>query len=263
MFQDLKIYNTKYPNGFALSEMGAILTRESSMDLFPSRELHTASVLGRPGSLQTREVIQPRNINLVVHFSVAELEISNPFRLYTLDELDNFLTQLFVNNYSAYEVEFTDMPGRFYPVVWDNSRAPRFLIADGIVSYTLIGYDPYIYGDKIERLATIANTALLQQFGTEVCEPVFRVKASELGRFELSINGNITVYTLNPSYNVSNTGYVTLDVRTRTLINEVGQNLLPQYPGGFPTFPANSIVLISPLSGTTEVLVSYRSRSLY
>lgn len=263
MFQDMRIYTRDYQNGFTLSEMGAILTSESSMDLFPQRDLHTTTIVGRPGSLKTNSVIRPRNINPVIHFTTEDLPTNNRFKGYTIDELDSFLTSLFINDYEDYYIEFTDLSGKFYPVVWDSAKAPRILLADGIVSYNLICYDPYVYGDVIQRLVTGSSVTLHQQYGTESVFPTIRCKANEPGLFTLIVNGVSTDYTLNPSYSAQNTGYIYLDTYKRTMINDAGTNLLNHYAGGFPEFPSGSSVSASIGTGTTEVLFSYRSRSLY
>ena len=181
MFSDAKVYVPGYENGFLLSSMGAIIKRSSSIQMVPPITLGTAHILGRPGELVGSRTVGPRQIQLDIHFSSEELEENNPFHGFTVDELDDFLTRLFVNNYQPFEIEFTDLPGRYYEANFDDSAVPRFYPADGEVGYTLVCHDPYVYGD-LENLqgdnGDVVGKAL--NLGTEVVEPTIVIDGADL-----------------------------------------------------------------------------------
>lgn len=259
MFRDMIVYTDEYKNGFSLSSLGAILTRESSIDLIPNRTIGTGSPVGRPGSLKSSITLGYRTIKPVIHFSPEEINSDSPFKYYSLDELDDFLTRLFINNYKEFEVEFPELSGRFYKAYFNSAQTPKFYLSDGEVSYVLTCYDPFIYGDEIvsylsSEPVTVDGSSTHKDTGLTISIP-----SGQSGSINWIHGGQTTGLVVNPS--LANLGDITFNTLERTIKDSGNNNLLPFYNSVFPVVPPEEIHQFT--TSETGIKISYRRRYLY
>lgn len=257
MLSDAKVYVKGYENGFLLSSMGAILKRTSSLQMVPPISLGLAHVLGRSGELIGSRTIEPRQIQLDIHFSTDELDDRSPFKRFDIDELEDFLTRLLVNNYDPFEIEFTDFPGRFYKAVFNDSIIPRFYMVDGVVGYTLICYDPYVYGDPMRYVGLGSQSVGSgNNPGTEPIEPIINIEG--LGFTPVLDWGSVGAF----SKKVPAGTKITVDSIEGTIRDQLGNNWLPYYSGDLPIYKVGDPITLT-VAGCQRFELLYRTKSLY
>ena len=258
MFEDARLYTKEYQNGLLLSKIGAFLTSDTSIEFIPSFQLGTAHVLGREGSILCSRTLGTRRLRLMVHFSTELLPDFSPFKYLSLDELDDLLSRIMMNHYQPIEIEFTDMPNRFYKASFDSAQTPKFYIDDGSVGYTLVGHDPYVYGPH--NKFTLPSDSIL---------PCDLTDSGEGVKPTLTITGcssSLTVYIdnkvacqLRVPYSGS-TIYFKPD--TLEIEDSRGTNLFPYISqGDFPVLPPKSTPNLRIVGGTFTA--EFRSKSLF
>lgn len=258
MFEDARLYTKEYQNGLLLSQMGAFLTSDTSIEMIPSFQLGTAQVLGREGSILCSRTLGTRRLRLMVHFSTEELPDFSPFKYLSLDELDELLSKIMLNHYLPIEVEFTDLPNRFYKVSFDSGQVPKFYIADGSVGYTLIGHDPYVYGTHNHFTLSPGSTLAcdLTDSGEDVKPDLTITGAS--GSIVIYIDGRVACQLQVP-YSGST---VYFKSETTEIEDSRGTNLYPYITSGdYPVLPKKSISNLRVTGGTFTA--EFRSKSLF
>lgn len=258
MFEDARLYTKEYQNGLLLSKMGAFLTSDTSIEFIPSFQLGTAQVLGREGSILCSRTLGTRILRLMIHFSTEMLPDFSPFKYLSLDELDDLLSRIMLNHYQPIEVEFTDLPNRFYKASFDSGQTPKFYIADGSVGYTLICHDPYVYGTHNKYTLSSGSTLAcdLEDSGENVYPTLTITGCSS--SLTIYIDGSVACQLKVP-YSGST---VYFKPETLEIEDSRGTNLYPYIQqGDFPQLPAKKVSNLRIVGGTFTA--EFRSKSLF
>jgi len=260
MFSDLKIYTNKYKEGFLLSSMGATLTRDTTIERLPTITHNRATALGLPGGYTSGSKIYPRRIRLSVMFGLSEIDPYSTFYNSTIDDLESFLSNLLYNYGNPVELEFTDEEGRFYKAYYKESTVPKFWVSDSQVEYTLLCYDPYIYGPTTIQDSP-APRVIHENDGTERIYPQIFIYGPVVNPV---ITSNKRVCHLNVT--LSQGECVTLDGEERTVTGPSGTNYRPILYGDFPYIDKGEqmFVLVTNQDGSVaNARIVYRTKSLY
>lgn len=260
MFADARLYTEEYKNGLKLSDIGAFLTSETSIEFIPPENIGMASILGREGAIPCSRTLQPRKLNLVIHFSTEQLPEFSPHKLLSLDELDDLLSRIMTNHGRPIEVEFTDLPNRFYKASLDTTKTPKFYLADADVGYTLLCHDPYVYGVPNHYTLSAGSTLACQMAdSTEEVMPYLELTG-------VARNATLSVYvngSLNCRLTAPAAGTVYFKPDTLEIVDSSGNNLFPYITSGdFPVLPANRDSNIQVSGSFSSYLIEFREKTL-
>ena len=261
MFEDARLYTDQYKNGLKLSDLGAFLTSDTTMEFIPPVTIGTAPVLGREGSILCSRTLGPRRIQLAVHFSTEKLPTMSPFKLYSLDELDQLLSLIMTNNGRPIEIEFTDLPNRFYKCSFDTGNTPKFHIDDADVGYTLLGHDPWVYGVH-NKFPVASGTVLpcdLEDSGEEVAPDITLEGVSKGTTISVTINGSVACRFTSQS-----SGLIYMKSEDREIEDSNGINLYPYITvGDYPILPAKRNSTIQVSGSFSKATIEFREKSLF
>lgn len=256
MLSDAKIYVKGYEDGLILSDLGITILRGSSIDIVPDTVLGIAKILGKPGDLVCSRTLKYRLIKLNIHFNNSELPDTSPYHEYTIDDIEALLSSLFINNYEPFEIEFTDRPSIFYKTVFDDSEVPKFYIEDGTIGYTLICYDPYVYGPEVTLPGLVGESVGLDlNTGSEVLEPIIIIIGN--GSIPLITYGSNTS-TFISAIPVGN--IITINSEEGLIKNQNNINYIPYYSGDLPKYNPGESISLS-VTNCSSFVLEYRIKN--